>query len=105
MHHGDPIEELIEEELVDQGYIVGVKGRSAGNSNDPSGSHRTRQGVEVEVQHFRSEDMMYTFQSPLPIEASSDLSKAIRVATQWLLAYEAAFRRLGDMEVMAEGTV
>jgi hypothetical protein len=78
MHHGDPIEELIEEELVEQGFT----------------------GGSVEVKHFRSDDMLYTFQSPIPVslDARSQGGTAVTVATQWLLAYEAAFRRLGDME-------
>jgi hypothetical protein len=75
MHHGDPIEELIEEELSEQGYA----------------------GEALPVKHFRSDDMMYTFVSPLPIESDADDDQAIRTATQCLLAYEAAFRELGDM--------
>jgi hypothetical protein len=74
MHHGDPIEELIEEELVDQGY----------------------EGEALPVKHFRSDDLLYTFVSPLPIDAARD-DEAARTATQCLLAYEAAFRELGDM--------
>ena len=74
MHHGDPIEELIEEELVDQGY----------------------EGEALPVKHFRSDDLLYTFVSPLPIDTAHD-EQAVRTATQCLLAYEAAFRELGDM--------
>lgn len=81
MHHGDPIEELIEEELVEQGYA----------------------GGHLEVKHFRSDDMLYTFESPLPAEAGRFSGPStVEVATQWLLAYEAAFRRLGDMESKSE---
>jgi hypothetical protein len=75
MHHGDPIEELIEEELIDQGY----------------------RGQALPVKHFRSDDMLYTFASPLPIHSALREDEAIRTATQCLLAYEAAFRELGDM--------
>jgi hypothetical protein len=75
MHAGDPIEELIEEELVEQGY----------------------RGEALTVKHFRSDDMLYTFVSPLPIESAAREEEAIRTATQCLLAYEAAFRDLGDM--------
>jgi len=74
MHYGDPIEELIEEELVDQGY----------------------KGKPLEVKHYRSDDMLYTFCSPLPIKGTGDVNAA-QIATQCLLAYEAAFRQLGDM--------
>ncbi len=75
MHHGDPIEELIEEELAEQGY----------------------DGEALPVKHFRSDDMLYTFVSPLPIESAAREEEAVRTATQCLLAYEAAFRELGDM--------
>lgn len=69
MHSGDSVEELIEEELVDLGVDTDV----------------------VPVQHFRSEDMLYTFRTPLPQASTTD------DAYTWLLAYEAAFRGLGDM--------
>jgi len=74
MHYGDPIEELIEEELIEQGY----------------------KGKALPVQHYRSDDMLYTFRSPLPIKGPDD-KNAVQIATQCLLAYEAAFRELGDM--------
>ena len=75
MHHGDPIEELIEEELTELGY----------------------QGKTLPVKHFRSDDMLYTFVSPLPFAPGAREEDAVRTATQCLLAYEAAFRELGDM--------
>lgn len=74
MHYGDPIEELVEEELVEQGY----------------------QGGPLPVQHYRSDDMLYTFRSPLPIKGPQD-KNAAHIATQCLLAYQAAFHELGDM--------
>jgi hypothetical protein len=75
MHFGDPIEELIEEELVELGHV----------------------GGPLPVKHFRSDDMLYTFVSPLPIDSSKREDEAIATATTCLLAYEAAFRELGDM--------
>lgn len=75
MHYGDPIEELIEEELAELGW-----------AGDP-----------LPVKHFRSDDMLYTFVSPLPIAAVRSDEDAINAATTCLLAYEAAFRELGDM--------
>ena len=75
MHHGDPIEELIEEELVELGW----------------------QEDALPVKHFRSEDMLYTFVSPVPIAAGHAEDDAVKRATTCLLAYEAAFRELGDM--------
>lgn len=71
MHYGDPIEELVGEELEE----LDVKPPASG----------------VVVRHFRSEDLLYTFETPLP--AGTDAGHAIA----WLLAYEAAFRGLGDM--------
>lgn len=75
MHHGDPIEELIEEELVELGW----------------------ENAALPVKHFRSDDMLYTFVSPLPIDGAKREDEAINAATTCLLAYEAAFRELGDM--------
>jgi hypothetical protein len=75
MHHGDPLEELIEEELVELGF--------------------TSEGLVV--QHYRSEDLLYTFRSPLPVREGSAEPDPDTAAT-FLLAYEAAFRELGDME-------
>lgn len=77
MHLGDKIEELLEEELCDQGYEV-----------------------ELPVQHFRDEDMLYVFRSTVPQDGVADgvdgEAYAQRV-TSVLLAYEACFRQLGDM--------
>lgn len=75
MHYGDPIEELIEEELVELGY----------------------KGKALDVKHYRSDDLLYTFRSPIPAK-EDDGAKAVDVAAKCLLAYEAAFRELGDMQ-------
>lgn len=77
MHLGDKIEDLLEEELVDQGY-------------------ETRLAVE----HYRDEDKMYVFRSaiPLPEDEVLDGPEMMDRATRALLAYEAAFRELGDMK-------
>lgn len=80
MHFGDPIEELIEEELVELGH-------------DPKVD-----GAMPPVKHFRSEDKLYTFENPIPLAAAADDAAAVRIASRFLLAYEAAFRQLGDME-------
>jgi hypothetical protein len=74
---GDKLEDLLEEELVEQDFTGGT----------------------LPFEHFRSRDMLYTFRSPLPVTVD-ELSSATSVerATQCLLAYEACFRRLGDME-------
>lgn len=75
MHHGDPIEELVEEELVELGAPAG----------------------RPQVQHFRSDDLLYTFRSPLAGDPPS-VDETMRL----LLAYEAAFRELGDIEADEE---
>lgn len=76
-HLGDKLEELLEEDLYDQGYERGT----------------------LPIEHFRSEDKLYTFRSPLPIElGAADSPESITTATQCLLGYEGCFRRLGDMD-------
>ncbi len=81
MHTGDRIEDLLEEELADQ------------NARDTG----------LTVEHFRSEDMLFTFRSALGM-GSPDLAgaEAADRATRVLLAYEACFRRLGDMAAEEE---
>jgi hypothetical protein len=74
VHLGDSIEELIEEELADLGL----------DASTPK------------VEHYRSEDMLYTFRTPLSPDVGPD------EAATWLLAYEAAFRELGDMSTEPE---
>jgi len=75
MHTGDKIEELIEEEMVELGYAGGA----------------------LSMEHFRSEDKLFTFRSALPVRTPLDASAA-ELASLALLGYEAAFRQLGDME-------
>ena len=74
MHTGDKLGELIEEELVDLGY-------------DQEGP--------VPFEHYRSDDMLFTFRSKLPV--SADAAGADEAVFQWLRAYEACFANLGDM--------
>lgn len=81
MHHGDPIEELVEEELLELSSESRVARRDRAASARPT------------VQHFRSDDLLYTFRTPL----AGDPPDAAE-ATRHLLAYEAAFRELGDVE-------
>ena len=73
MHTGDKLEELLEEELVDLGYDGKVPG----------------------FEHFRSDDMLFTFRTPVPADAAD--ASATEIATMFLLGYEACFRQLGDM--------
>ncbi|MFM1868081.1 MAG: hypothetical protein RL591_1489 [Planctomycetota bacterium] len=74
MHFGDPIEELVEEELAEFGW----------------------RGKVPTVKHFRDDAKLYTFENPVPLNDSTG-SGAADLATKFLLAYEAAFRALGDV--------
>ena len=76
VHTGDKMEDLIDEEMVDLGCDAGP----------------------FPVEHFRSEEMLYTFRSALPVDAdAADTDDAANIAACALLGYEAAFRELGDM--------
>ncbi|MCB9845277.1 MAG: hypothetical protein H6811_04745 [Phycisphaeraceae bacterium] len=80
MHTGDSLEELLEEELVDQGL----------------------EGKPMPCQHFRSDDLLFTFRSAVPrVPGGWTTESAGVVAGQCLLAYEACFRQLGDMHESA----
>src|SRR5688572_23450267 len=85
VHTGDKIEELIDEELAEHGFDAG--GERAG---------------PLKCEHFRDQGRLFTFRSPLPI-GPADLASpaAADRARRALLAYEACFRRLGDMEAGA----
>lgn len=76
MHVGDKIEELLEEELVDQGV-----------------------DRKLPVEHFRDDEKMYVFRSPIDLPADQELDgeQMIELTSRVLLAYEACFRQLGDM--------
>ena len=79
LNTGDKIEELVAEELAELDYV------------------ERRPGDAIAAcEHFRSEDKLFTFRSRVPV-AASDPHAAAGVSL-WLRAYEAAFRRLGDMD-------
>lgn len=73
VHTGDKLNELLDEELADLGW----------------------QGAPATFEHFRSDDLLFTFRSRVPDPAPGS------VAT-WLLAYEQCFRQLGDMDDTGE---
>lgn len=81
VHTGDKLEDLIDEELAEHGFT----------------------GGPLPCEHFRDADKLFTFRSPLPIGPADlgDPAAADR-ARRALLAYEACFRRLGDMEAGGE---
>lgn len=72
VHTGDKLEELMEEELADQG--------------------EPKPGSPPKFEHFRDDHKVFTFRTRLPNGASGP------GAARWLLACEAMFRRLGDMQ-------
>ena len=76
MDQGDDIQELLEDELIDQGF----DGR-------------------LPVEHFRDNEKQYLFRSPVSLPNGEKLDEEpmiIRVS-KVLLAYEAAFNQLGDL--------
>lgn len=86
VHTGDKLPELLEEELVDLDY--------------PKLGHAA---ATLPVEHFRDDAKMFTFRSPLPIDAARlGDSVSVETARIVLLAYEAMFRRLGGMDEAAD---
>jgi len=77
MHQGDKIEELLEEELVEQGL-----------------------DFQLPIEHFRDKQMRYVFRSPVELPGEESLSGQATVdrIVRVLLAYEAVFGQLGDMK-------
>lgn len=78
LNTGDKAEELLEEELVELGHHGGAP----------------------RVEHFRSEDKLFTFRALIEIDPAR--AEAAEVAMRFLLAFEACFRRLGDMDAGSE---
>lgn len=76
MHLGDDIRSLLEEELVDVGY----------------------DGPKLDVEHFRDDAKRYVFRSPVPLDEPPTTSASVQRLAAVLLAYEACFRQLGDMQ-------
>ena len=76
MHVGDKIEELLEEELVEQGFES-----------------------RLPVEHFRDDQKVFVFRSPVFVSKPEEVNApaVIDRVTRVLLAYEACFRELGDM--------
>lgn len=73
VHTGDKLNELLDEELADLGW----------------------EGAPSTFEHFRSDDMLFTFRSRVPDPSPESVSL-------WLLAYEQCFRQLGDMDDTGE---
>jgi hypothetical protein len=78
VHTGDKLADLIDEELAELGHPPVAKG-------------------SIKVEHYRSDDKMYTFRTPMMPMGEATTPEAARSIGLHLLAYEAAFRELGDM--------
>lgn len=78
---GDDLQELIEDEC-----------RSFGYDGPPIG----------QFEHFRSESMLYTFRSRVPLGDPIDVTRDAERVARCLLGYEATFRELGDMRRAAQ---
>lgn len=74
MNTGDKIEELLDEELAELGF----------------------EGMSTSFEHFRSEDMLFTFRTPIKVPAAG-LAPVAPETRGLLLAYEACFSLLGNM--------
>lgn len=78
MWTGDDLAELVDEERIDQGFTRGELGK---------------------VDHHRNPEKLFIFRSSIPIDLQSiDPSRDAPDLLKCLLAYEAAFRDLGDMK-------
>lgn len=81
MHTGDKLDELLDEELAELGYA----------------------GEPLGFEHFRSEDMLFTFRSKCPVSVAQAASEsAAETVGLCLLGYEIVFRQLGDMDTSEE---
>ncbi|MEO0476368.1 MAG: hypothetical protein AAF085_10440 [Planctomycetota bacterium] len=72
VHTGDKIDELLEEELVDQGL-----------------------SVSIPLEHYRNDEKVFVFQGKL--ELPSNAEQATETLFRVLLAFQACFVELGDM--------
>lgn len=76
LHMGDKFEDLLEEELIDQGL-----------------------DERLPVQHFRDDEKVFVFRSAVkaPLGQRLDGPACLEELVKTLAAYEACFRELGDM--------
>lgn len=72
VHTGDKIDELLEEELVDQGL-----------------------SVSIPLEHYRNDDKLFVFQGKLELPPNAE--QATEILIRVLLAFQACFVELGDM--------
>jgi len=77
LNSGDTVEEMLEEELYEQGFEA-----------------------RLPVEHFRDTKKQFVFRSPvfLPKGEKLDSEAMVDRVGRVLLAYEATFRKLGDMD-------
>ena len=81
VEHGDKMEDLLEDELVELDYFAA------------GGSPITK------IEHYRSEDKLFTFRAKVPLQPGDIASeKNVQMVTRALHSFEACFRQLGDMQ-------
>lgn len=73
VHTGDKIDELLEEELVDQGL-----------------------SISIPLEHYRNDDKLFVFQGK--VELPDEVDRATETLVKILLAFQACFIELGDMK-------
>jgi hypothetical protein len=76
MWTGDDLDDMIDEELVDLGWT---------------------RGRLKPLDHFRNDEMLFTFRSKLPLDPAQLSEADGEDLARCVLAYELAFRELGDM--------
>jgi hypothetical protein len=77
---GDSMEELLEDELIECGYP------------EAGGTPITK------VEHFRSEDRLFTFRACVgTLDEPLDSPRNVLIVSRAIAAFEACFRQLGDM--------
>lgn len=85
LNTGDKLEELIDEELIELGGAA----------------------IHAKVEHFRNDAKLFVFRSKLACKESTEPepgdSRSVQAAFSAILAYEAAFRHLGEMNSRNSG--
>lgn len=86
VHTGDSLPELLQEELLDLGFD-----KAGGTPTQPT-------PTLLAVEHFRDDAKLFTFRTALPIDPARLDAAAATLCVLAVRAYDATFRRLGDME-------
>ncbi len=96
VHTGDSLPELLQEELLDLGFDKAGGSPTQPTPTQPTPTQPTPTLLAVE--HFRDDAKLFTFRTALPIDPSRLDASAATLCVLAVRAYDATFRRLGDME-------